>query len=223
MIKIEPSTKIAAVIFDMDGVIFDTESLWKKAFLAANEKFSVDISEEYRQGMCGKNERLVREELRVHRPSLDVDAYRDFMLESVNHDISIGAFEIKPYFQEMIVYLKSKGIKIALATSSHKARAEMLFKLKGMEIAGIFDAAIYAEDASGKSKPNPFMFLEAARKIGVEAPNAIVVEDSINGIEAAVRGNFIPVMAVDLIPPNEFAKEHAQIISDLSGLKELIK
>jgi beta-phosphoglucomutase-like phosphatase (HAD superfamily) len=92
-----------------------------------------------------------------------------------------------------------------------------------MEIAGIFDAAIYAEDALGKSNPDPFMFLEAAKKVGAEPSESIVVEDSINGIEAAVRGNLIPVMAVDLIPPNEFAKEHAHIINDLRGLKEIIK
>ena len=215
--------KITAVIFDMDGVIFDTESLWKKAFLAANKKFEVDISEEYRQGMCGKNEKLVRDELRVHRPNLDVDAYRDFMLESVNHDIRVGDFKMKPFFKETIDFLKSKGIKIALATSSHKARAEMLFKLKEMEIARVFDAAIYAEDALGKSKPDPYMFLEAAKKLGQDPSNSIVVEDSINGIEAAVRGCFVPVMAVDLIPPNSFAKEHAHIIGDLSGLIEMLK
>lgn len=220
---IKEAKKITAVIFDMDGVIFDTESLWKKAFLAANKKFEVEISEEYRQGMCGKNEKLVRDELRVHRPTLDVDAYRDFMLESVNHDISVGDFEIKPFFKEIIEFLKGKGIKTALATSSHKARAEMLFKLKEMEIAGVFDETIYAEDALGKSKPDPYMFLEAAKKLGEDPSSSIVVEDSINGIEAAVRGGFIPVMAVDLIPPNDFAKEHAHIISDLSGLKEIIK
>ena len=53
--------------------------------------------------------------------------------------------------------------------------------------------------------------------------DAIVVEDSINGIEAAVRGNLIPVMAVDLIPPNDFAKEHAKIINSLNELKGLIE
>lgn len=220
---VNEAKKITAVIFDMDGVIFDTESLWKKAFLAANKKFEVDISEEYRHGMCGKNEKLVRDELRVHRPNLDVDAYRDFMLESVNHDIRVGDFKMKPFFKETIDFFKSKGIKIALATSSHKARAEMLFKLKEMEIAGIFDAAIYAEDALGKSKPDPYMFLEAAKKLGQDPSNSIVVEDSINGIEAAVRGCFVPVMAVDLIPPNSFAKEHAHIIGDLSGLIEMLK
>ena len=219
---IKEAKKITAVIFDMDGVIFDTESLWKKAFLAANNKFAVDISEEYRQGMCGKKEKLVRDELRVHRPSLDVDAYRDYMLQSVNHDISVGNFEMKPFFKETIEFLKSRGIKIALATSSHKARAEMLFKLKEMEIAGIFDAAIYAEDALGKSKPDPYMFLEAAKRLGEEPSNSVVVEDSLNGIEAAVKGGFVPVMAIDLISPNDFAKEHAHIIKDLNGLKELI-
>ena len=67
------------------------------------------------------------------------------------------------------------------------------------------------------------MFLEAAKKLGGDPSSSIVVEDSINGIEAAVRGGFIPVMAVDLIPPNEFAKEHAHIIGDLSGLIEMLK
>ena len=218
-----PNKPIKAAIFDMDGVIFDTESLWKKAFLAANKKFNVDISEEYRQGMCGKNEKLVRDELRVYRPELDVDSYRDFMLESVNHDIAYGAFETKPSFLKIIAYLKSRGIRIALATSSHKERAELLFRLNGMRIAGIFDATIFAEDALGKSKPDPFMFLEAAKRLDVSPDESLVIEDSLNGIEAAVRGGFIPVMAVDLIPPNDFAKEHAHIISSLWELTELIK
>ena len=66
------------------------------------------------------------------------------------------------------------------------------------------------------------MFLEAAKRLGEEPSNSVVVEDSLNGIEAAVKGGFVPVMAIDLIPPNDFAKEHAHIIKDLNGLKELI-
>ena len=92
-----------------------------------------------------------------------------------------------------------------------------------MDIARIFEATIYAEDALGKSKPDPYMFLEAAKKLGVKPEEAVVVEDSINGIEAAVRGNLIPVMAVDLIPPNDFAKEHSKIINGLNELKGLIE
>ena len=53
----------SGVIFDMDGVIFDTECLWKNAFEAANQKYGLNLTEKYRQSTCGKSEQLIREEL----------------------------------------------------------------------------------------------------------------------------------------------------------------
>ena len=79
-----------AVIFDMDGVIFDGEAIWKKAHKAANKAFHVHISEKIRQQLCGRKESDCRKFLKNLFPNLDVDAYRDFMSDFVNKEINGG-------------------------------------------------------------------------------------------------------------------------------------
>ena len=203
---------IKAVIFDMDGVIFDTEKLWKDGFICANKQFNLDLTESFRQSICGKSELSIRAELKNLFPTLNVDDYRDFNLQYVKNAINNGDYQIKPYFIELITLLKKQNQKIALATSSHRDRAELLFKNKGLDLYSIFDAVTFAEDVKGKSKPDPTIFLLSANKIGVPASNCIVLEDSINGIEAACNGNFQPIMVVDLIEPNDFCLNNCKKI-----------
>lgn len=215
--------QVQAVVFDMDGVIFDTESLWKKAFNKANQKFSLSLTEDYRQSTCGKNEVLIRSELSSLYPDLDVPAYRNFMLDYVNTAIDSGDFAVKDGFLDVVSLLKSKGIKTVLATSSHKMRAQKLFRLKGLDICTLFDNAVFAEDVGNRSKPDPYIFKTAVDGVGVLPKNAIVLEDSLTGIQGAVNGNFIPVMVVDLISPNDFAlKNCKKIIRSLRELSSLI-
>lgn len=214
---------VKAVVFDMDGVIFDTESLWKIAFNKANDKFGLSLTESYRQSTCGKNEALIRQELQLAYPNLDVATYRDFMLNHVNNAINTGDFSIKDGFLDVISQLKSLGIKTVLATSSHKERALNLFSIKGLDINKLFDGAVFYEDCLGKSKPDPYIFKIAVDGVGVLPNNAIVIEDSINGIIASFDGGFIPVMVVDLIEPNEYClKNCKKIIRSLREITSLI-
>ena len=206
-------------IFDMDGVIFDTERLWKDAFERANKKFSLPLSEEYRQSICGKTEIAIREELRQLFPDVDADEYREYTLNYVCKCIDNGDFEIKEGFIETIGFLKERGFKTALATSSHKERAFKLFSLKGLEISRFFDAMVFSEDIGSRSKPDPYIFLSAAKAIDIPPEHCFVVEDSINGVEAAHRGGFMPIMAVDLIKPDSYCLEHTYAI--INGLSEL--
>ena len=72
--------KIRAVLFDMDGLIFDTEAVWKDAFFKANEEFGLNLSEEYRQKeMAGRQEVDIRKMMKLEFPDVDIDAYRDYM------------------------------------------------------------------------------------------------------------------------------------------------
>ena len=209
------------VIFDMDGVIFDTERLWKNAFEKANIKYGLDLDERYRQSTCGKSEIMIREELKSNYPSLPVDEYREFMLQDVKDSIASGNFEVKSHFVELISCLKSNHVALALATSSHKERAEKLFALKGLRISDIFDAAVFSEDVGSRSKPDPFIFLKAAELINMNPKYCYVLEDSVNGIEAASRGGFIPIMVVDLIEPNDYCRSNTKaIIRDLIEMKD---
>jgi len=212
--------KIQAVIFDMDGVIFDSESLWKIMFVKANEKFGLSLDEEYRQSICGKNEESIRSELREMLPGVDVDGYRNFIVSGVNSMIMKGDFELKAGFREVISYLKERGYKTALATSSSKDRAQHMFRGKGFDTSELFDACVYGDEVGNRGKPDPYIFETAALKLGVDNKECIVLEDSVNGIKAAVNGNFIPVMAVDIILPDKYCEENCRLI--IEKLPQLI-
>lgn len=217
-------TKITGAIFDMDGLVFDSERVWQKAFVEANKKFGTDLTEEYRCGISGKNEESIRAGLRVLCPSLDADAYRDFMISRVSEDIEKGAFEIKKGFELLIDYFKEKGVRTALATAGQRKRTERMFAVKGFDMNKLFDAVVCSEDVAGHSKPDPFVFLCAAKKAGMSVVDTVVMEDSVNGITAAVNGGFIPVMVPDLVPCNDYCREHCALITEsLASLYDYIK
>ena len=211
------------VIFDMDGVIFNTEEVWRDGYNVANKIFGFDVDENYRKTLCGKSEEDIRKELYKKYPDKDVDAYRDYVAKYVNLKIETGEFQIKPYFIEIISYLKEKGYKTMLATSNTMQRAEKMFMKKGLEIHDFFDSYVFADEVDGKSKPDPYIFHLAATKLGFKAENCYVIEDSMNGIEAAVKGGFKAIMDVDLIEPNDYAKKHCiNIIYNLEELKNIL-
>ena len=214
-----------AFIFDMDGVIFNTESLWKDGFNKANKLFNISLTEEYRKSICGKSEELIRAELKAMYPSMNVEEYREYTVKYVNEEVMKGNFKMKDGFLALIKELKQKGYKIALATSSTKARAYMLFEKKGLNLDDYFDSKIFAENVGKKSKPDPYMFLLSAKNINVDPSDAYIIEDSLNGIEAAYNGGFKPVMVIDLIEPNDFAKKNCyNIYNNLDELRlDLLK
>lgn len=201
------------IIFDLDGVIFDSESLWQKAFLLANAEFSVELDEEYRQRCCGKDEQSIRAELREIYPRLDADRYRDFILSYVIETIEKKGADLKKGFCELISYLKFSGYKTALATSSGKERALKLFLKKNLEPYDIFDGLVFSEDVK-VSKPNPEIFLLAARRMGLIPRECIVLEDSLNGILAAKLGGFASIMVKDLIEPDANAQQACLFIAN---------
>ena len=213
---------IEAVIFDMDGVIFNTESLWRDAFVYANRRFGLSLTERDRQAICGKTESVIRAELRKTFPLLDADAYRDSMLAYVKEAIDEGRFEIKSGFLSLMHYLHDKGIRTALSTSSHRDRAYMMFERMGLNLDEFFQVTVFSEDVGDKSKPDPYIFTLAADKLGLDYSVCCVIEDSINGIVAASRGGFLPIMAVDLIEPDGYCLTNARICASLEEVKAII-
>ena len=205
-------------IFDMDGVIFDTENIWKDALYKANEIYNLDLDENYRKSICGKDENIIRKELKDLFPNLNVTEYREYIINYVKNEIKNGNYNIKYYFLELIHILKSKNFKIALATSSNKDRAEILFKNKNIDI-NMFDVCIFSNDIS-IGKPNPEIFIKASNKLSLNPTDCYVIEDSINGLVAAINGGFIPVMVIDLIEPTECINDNVKYI--FNNLKEIL-
>lgn len=218
------ANEIKAIIFDMDGVIFDTESVWQDGFWLANKEFGVSLSEDYRKSICGRTEPSIRSELREIMPTLDADAYRDCTVNYVHNEMKSGRFDVKPEFDTLISYLKEAGFKTALATSNTKERAMSMFLCKGYDAKELFDSMVFGDETGGRSKPDPFIFFKAAEKLSLSPKECVVVEDSINGIKAATDGGFVPVMAVDLIEPDEYCiKNTKKIVRGLGEIIEFLK
>ncbi len=207
-----------AVIFDMDGVIFDSEKAWQSADGEADALFNTGFDASVRFACCGRDEKSVRAMLKGLKPDLDVDAYRDYIISRVKQAEESGA-PLKDGFIELAEKLKAENKKIALATSSSRERAENLFAKAGLEMKALFDAAVFREDVK-VAKPDPDIFLTAAKRMNAEPNRTVVLEDSINGIAAAYAGKFIPIMVVDLIPPPEKFLSRGLIV--VNGLRELI-
>lgn len=214
---------VKTIIFDMDGVIFNTENIWASADLNANKLFNIKIDPKFRESFCGKSELEIKDELRQMFPNLDVDLYRKTIHEYVHQKIDEGEFEIKAGFIELINYLKNNNYQIALATSSDKLRINKLFKLKKLDL-NIFDYIVCADDVGKRSKPDPYIFNLVSNHFNIDSKDIIVLEDSINGIMAAHAGGFIPIMVKDLIEPNDFCiKNCKKIFNDLFEVIEYLK
>ena len=203
-----------AVIFDMDGVIFNTENCWQEGFYVVNKKYGLSLDENYRVTICGKSELKIIEELNQMFPDLDAVRYRKEIADYYLKLIEEGKYQIKEGFLELIKALREKNYKIALATSNLRWRMEKIFSNKGIDPYKLFDVITTVSEIGKNTKPNPFIFLTTAEKLGTLPKDTIVLEDSINGIEAAVNGEFIPIMIKDLVPPNEYAKEYCYKIVD---------
>ena len=201
-----------SIIFDMDGVIFDSEKavfgLWKE--LAEKYGFP-DIEEVYRRTV-GVNSNSTRKIFFDHYgPDFPFDEYLREESQMYHSRYDDGRLPLKPDIERVLEYIKNRGYKIAIASST---RAELVKRqIENAGLIGYFDV-IVGGDMVARSKPEPDIFLEAAARLGAIPEETYVIEDSFNGIRAAHKGGFIPVMVPDMLPPDDEMKTKASFIFD---------
>ncbi|MBO5609178.1 MAG: HAD family phosphatase [Eubacterium sp.] len=214
-----------AVVFDMDGVILDSEKIYRKYEMLAAEHFGLptDNIEEFCNKIAGGTKhtnKLVFDEF--FDTDLDYMTYRDFISEGVERHAAENGYEVKKGVKELFDFLKEKGIKIALATSTDKDRATRFLEPHGL--LPYFDQMIFGDVIpAGRGKPNPDIYLKACELIGTKPEETIGVEDSINGIKSSKTAGLYTVMVIDLIVPDEENKKYAdRIYDEIIKIKELI-
>lgn len=201
-----------SIIFDMDGVIFDSEKavfgLWKE--LAEKYGFP-DIDEVYKRTV-GVNSNSTRKIFFDHYgPDFPFDEYLREESQMYHSRYDDGRLPLKPDIERVLEYIKNRGYKIAIASST---RAELVKRqIENAGLIGYFDV-IVGGDMVTRSKPEPDIFLEAAARLGAIPEETYVIEDSFNGIRAAHKGGFIPVMVPDMLPPDDEMKTKASFIFD---------
>ena len=182
-----------AIIFDFDGLLADTEIISFKVYQKLLSDYGFSFSkEEYAKHYSGKTEaaNVARLIDTYHLPWTQQEGFNQ-VVEIEKRFIAEGV-ELKQGANQLLTYLKNKGLKAALATSSTKDRAMDI--LQKHEIHQFFDAFVFSEDVQ-RSKPDPEVFLKACEKLGVAHDEAIVLEDSENGILAAWQAQ-IPVICI---------------------------
>ena len=213
---------IKAVLFDMDGTIFDTEGIYRRCWFRAAKDVGFDEDIDlFLERVCGLNftdmTALVN---RVYGKAVSFEILWGRWLECVDEEMARGVLPLKAGAPDILFALKEKGIKIALVTSSGQKTVAHYLQMSGLE--GVFDVIVTGNQVT-RGKPHPECFLTAAEKLGIGPASCVVVEDSPNGIRAGHAAKMFTVMVPDLHPCTEELRALLwQVCDTLTDLVPLI-
>lgn len=211
-----------AVIFDLDGLLADTEIISLKVYQELLRDFGIPFTEEtYSRDYSGhREEENVQRFLDTYDLPWNFDQTLDKVYELEAQILAQGV-NLKKGAKNLLTYLQREGIPIALATSSVESRARMILDSNG--ILSLFDYLVFAKDVK-RSKPYPDIFLKACSDLNILPENCLVLEDSEAGIEAASRAG-IPVICIpDLkIPAQSFLNKTEQVFQDLDAVSDYLE
>jgi beta-phosphoglucomutase-like phosphatase (HAD superfamily) len=205
-----PLTRPAAVIFDMDGLMLDTEPLAARAWTVAAQRLGIDFDHAVTPRLVGRNFPDCRALIRDHHGDrYPVDALMRAWADAYDAIVAREGIGQKTGLAELLAWLEREHIPKAVATSTRRARAQV----KLVE-AALFDrfAALVGGDEIANGKPAPDIFVEAAARLGVAAAECVVLEDSEPGINAALAARMIPIMVPDLTPPSAALLARAPLV-----------
>jgi HAD superfamily hydrolase (TIGR01509 family) len=210
---------IKAVIFDMDGVLIDTEKHYNAAWVEAARGAGFDFKREHALMLRSLDVNMACELMKgIFGESFDYFAIREVRRRLVADRIKKYGLEKKPGIDELLSYLKDKNIKTAVATAT-----PIELTLQHLEAIGIkdkFDKIVSAKQVK-HGKPAPDVYLYACNEILEKPKDCIAVEDSPNGIKSAYAAGCKPVMVPDLTEPDEELKPLLYGVAD--SLKDVIK
>ncbi len=210
---------IKAVVFDMDGVIFDSEAKVVECWVETAEKYGIKDIEKLCHMCLGTNSAETRRiALDFYGEDFPYDEYKAEMSALYHERYDGGRLPMKPYVRELLELLKAKGLRIALASST---RYQVVHdQLRDAGILDYFDKLV-SGDMVSRSKPEPDIFLKACEELSVAPEYALAIEDSYNGIRSAYAAGMHPVMVPDLAPPTDEMRQLAEVI--LPSLKEVME
>lgn len=205
--------KIKGIIFDMDGVIFDTERISCRFWQKKLKEHGMDMTEDMYTEIMGRNRVGIIKGLEsmFNRPEIDFYKLSDEKVAQMGEFLDTGRIPVLPGVFEIIDYLDKNGYKKSIATSTRRVKAES--RLKKENLFDHFDSIMYGDDVK-ISKPNPEIFLKTAEKMELNPSEILILEDSPSGIEAAYNGGFRCINVVDMKKPTDEMKSRTIAICD---------
>jgi len=214
---------IKAVLFDMDGLMVDTESLATEAFIHSAKKQGYDMTKEETLMVLGFTTKSIYEFWENYFKNSDVSGKQlvDDHYKYIENVLFTTGPKKMPYIEELLKYLKENNYKVAVASSSN-----MNHIINNMEKTGLkkyIDG--FASGAEVKNgKPAPDVFLLAAERLGVEPKKCLVLEDSKAGVIAGSSAGAKVIMVPDMFKPDDECKEKAyKIVSNLGEVINMLE
>lgn len=212
---------IQGVIFDMDGVLFDTERLGLAKLLEAAGAQGLPLTREQVMQIMGANSAACEAAYRRwFGPGLDYQGLMSRWAQAIFDHIRREGMPLKKGVPQVLHELKARGYPLALATSNEPFVVDFYFEQAGMT--GLMDAVVCGSQIA-RSKPAPDIYLEAARRLGLPPAACWGVEDSANGVRAVRAAGMTCVMVPDLKPCTpELAPHVDHCLPDLTRLIPLL-
>lgn len=200
------------IIFDMDGVIFDSENLifkcWKKVAAEYGIKDIDTIFPKCLGTTKTATEKIVKD---AYGKDFEYEVFREKTSEMFSAYIEKNGVPKKPYIDELLMHLKSKNYKLAVASSTREVIVKK--ELKMAKLYEYFDV-ILGGDQIENSKPAPDIYLKACKMLMLNPMECFAVEDSYNGVRSANNAKIDVFMIPDIMPPTDEMREISYEIYD---------
>ncbi|MEP3244073.1 MAG: HAD family phosphatase [Sneathiella sp.] len=198
-----------AVIFDMDGLLLDTERLSLKAYQETCANFDIAYEETFYFSLIGRSLKQAEQILINTIPNFPTDPFMTFWNNRYHEEALEKPVPLKAGVLSFLTLLKDRNIPCAVATSTEFDKAT-----RKLSNAGLLD--FFQEMAAGdqveQSKPHPEIYRLAASRLGISPAQCLALEDSDNGVRAAHAANMLVYQIPDLVPPSEDVKRLGHFI-----------
>lgn len=177
------SKDLRAVIFDMDGLIIESEKVYREGWIYGAKAMNIDLLEELVARMAGRSpEENTRELIAYTNSKTTAQRIRNWRERYFYEQLINNKIMLKPYFCKLIETLKLNRIKTVVATSSIKEKTAAIFEQ--YQLSPLFDVIVTGDQVE-KVKPDPALYLEAQKRLDMPSQSLLVLEDSVTGASAA--------------------------------------
>ncbi|MGQ2920413.1 MULTISPECIES: HAD family hydrolase [Rhizobium] len=200
-----------AVVFDMDGLLIESETLYRDSFLAASDEGGHGMRVETYQKVCGSPWDVITGTIFAdYGADFPIDTFRDAWLRHLAVLMAEGV-ALKPGVIEILDLLDRLDIRRAIATSS---RHESVTRHLGpYDLLRRFDTIVARGDYTDP-KPSPMPYLTAAKRLGIDPGQCLALEDSYHGVRSATSAGMLTIMVPDVAPPTDEMREKCIAVSN---------
>ena len=218
--KIDETKQIRAVIFDMDGVLLDSESVCDRCFEQAAIEQNIEDRKPIIEDARGMGKPSFMDFIaKTYGDKIDTELLWNRASELFHIVEDKKGLSLLPFVKEILEYLKP-NYKIALASSTRRSSVERQMKATG--IWDFFDVTVCGDDVQN-TKPSPEIYQKAVKDLNLLPENCLAVEDSLNGIKSGTSAGLKVIMVPDQVKPNDQIKSLVwKIFDSLGDLKSIL-